>query len=75
MPKSRITSKGRVTIPLPIRRRLGVRPGDEIEFVEEPAGVRLRKIAKDSPFTEWRGFLKHLAGQDPDALIEEMRGR
>lgn len=75
MPKSKITAKGQVTIPLLVRRRLGVRPGDEVEFVEAPAGTLLRKIAKESPFGEWRGFLKHLEGQDPDELVEEMRGR
>lgn len=38
----RITSKGQVTIPKAIRERLGVKPGDEVEFVEvDEADVRL----------------------------------
>jgi len=32
MPK--LTSRGRVTIPIKVRSALGVRPGDRIEFVE-----------------------------------------
>lgn len=29
-----LTSKGQVTIPLPVRSKLGVEAGDRIEFVE-----------------------------------------
>ncbi|MDP2694887.1 MAG: AbrB/MazE/SpoVT family DNA-binding domain-containing protein [Gallionella sp.] len=29
-----LTSKGQITIPLPVRSRLGVEAGDRIEFVE-----------------------------------------
>ncbi len=35
MARTRITSKGQVTIPKDVRERLGLRPGDEIEFAEE----------------------------------------
>jgi antitoxin PrlF len=37
----RLTSKGQVTIPKAVRDRLRLQPGDEIEFVETPEGVRL----------------------------------
>ena len=75
MPKSRITSKGQVTIPRDVRERLGLRPGDEIEFAEDQGGFRVQKRVTDSPFRKYRGYLKHLAGGDPDELVEEMRGR
>ena len=29
-----LTSKGQITIPLPVRNKLGVEAGDRIEFVE-----------------------------------------
>lgn len=38
----RITSKGQVTIPKSIRERLGVKPGDEVEFVEVDGQVKLQ---------------------------------
>ena len=38
----RITSKGQVTIPEPIRRASGMLPGTEVEFVRDKQGVRLR---------------------------------
>jgi AbrB family looped-hinge helix DNA binding protein len=37
----RVTSKGQVTIPKPIRDHLGIKPGSEVEFVEEAGVVRL----------------------------------
>jgi AbrB family looped-hinge helix DNA binding protein len=39
MKTSTMTVKGQVTIPLEIRRRLGVKPGDRIRFRELDAGV------------------------------------
>ena len=72
---TRLTSKGQVTIPKDIRERLGLRPGDEIEFVEQDGSFRLQKRVVASPFEKYRGYLRHLAGQDPDELVEQMRGR
>jgi AbrB family looped-hinge helix DNA binding protein len=37
----RLTDKGQVTIPIAIREKLGLRPGDEIDFVVEGDGVRI----------------------------------
>lgn len=39
----RITSKGQVTIPLEIRRRAGLAPNMEVEFVIERGKIVLRK--------------------------------
>ena len=71
--KAKITDKGQTTIPKEIRLRLGLRPGDELEFVEVNGEIFLRKCLKDSPFKEYRGYLKELAGKDPDQLVEESR--
>ncbi len=74
MAATKITSKGQITLPKVVRDRMGLRPGDRIEFVEEDGVYRLRKVVGESPFAKWRGYLKHLEGQDPDALVREMRG-
>jgi antitoxin PrlF len=34
MPTAIVTSKGQITIPQPVRERLGVVAGDRVEFVE-----------------------------------------
>jgi antitoxin PrlF len=75
MPTAKITSKCQITIPKPVRERLGLHPGDEIEFVEENGHFRVEKQLTDSPFQKYLGYLKHLAGRDPDDLVKEMRGR
>jgi AbrB family looped-hinge helix DNA binding protein len=72
--KTKLTSKGQVTVPKDVRERLGLRPGDEIEFVEDRAGFRVQKRVLASPFKNYRGYLKELAGHDPDELLEQMRG-
>ncbi len=74
MPKTKITTKGQVTIPKDVRERLGLRPGDEIEFVEDRSGFRVQKRVPTSPFKKYRGYLKGLAGRDPDEIVESARG-
>jgi antitoxin PrlF len=73
--KTKLTTKGQVTIPKDVRERLGLRPGDEIEFVEDRAGFRVQKRVLASPFKKYRGYLRGLAGHDADELLEQMRGR
>jgi len=58
----KITRKGQVTIPLPIRRRLGVGPGSEVDFVVEANRVVVRKQAEEA---EGRG----------GRLVRRLRGR
>jgi antitoxin PrlF len=37
----RVTQKGQVTIPLPVRRALGIHPGSDVEFELDERGARL----------------------------------
>lgn len=55
----RVTSKGQVTIPRDIRRRLGIEPGSEVAFELDGDGARLVRRASG----------------DGRALVEQMRGR
>ena len=54
--------------------RLGLRSGDEVEFLEEGGKFLLVKRLEDSPFKAYRGYLAKLAGSDPDQLVGELRG-
>jgi AbrB family looped-hinge helix DNA binding protein len=54
----RVTEKGQVTIPKPIRDRLGISPGSEVEFVERDSIVILEKreskaSEESKTFEEW----------------------
>ena len=44
MRASALTKKGQVTIPAPIRKRLGLREGDRVAFVEEGEKVQIRPV-------------------------------
>jgi antitoxin PrlF len=43
MQSSSVTSKGQVTIPAAVRRKLGIKPGDRVGFVEEDGRVVLER--------------------------------
>ncbi len=74
MNRTRITTKGQVTVPKAVRERLGLRPGDELEFVEENGTYRVRKRVDPDVFKKYRGYLREWAGQDSDDLVRGMRG-
>ena len=72
--RTKITSKGQVTIPVEIRRKLGIKPGDILEIHESPTGYVFHKHFECSPFDRYVGYLRHKADIGTDALIKEMRG-
>jgi AbrB family looped-hinge helix DNA binding protein len=37
----RVTQKGQVTIPLDVRRALGIQPGSDVQFELDDSGARL----------------------------------
>lgn len=75
MNKSKITTKGQITIPKQVRDRLGLRTGDELEFIEEKGVYRLKKCLLPNSLKKYRGYLKDLVGVDPDKILQEMRGK
>ncbi len=69
MPTATLTSKGQLTLPKKVREALGLKPGDQVDFVMDAAGeVRVRPGAYD--LRQLRGAL-HRAGR-PAVSIEEM---
>lgn len=56
MATATLTSKGQITIPLPVRRGLGVDTGDRVEFVEVAPG-RYEVIAATLPVTALKGLV------------------
>ena len=56
--KSRITSKGQVTVPVEVRRKLGLRSGDLVEFRERGGQTTIVRAAEtESPFAKYAGIL------------------
>ena len=76
--QAKITSKGQITVPLAIRRALGVRPGDLLLFEEDKSGIRVRRVKKESRFAKYRGIGNRGIGSGKKAInrwVREMRGR
>jgi len=68
-----MTSKGRVTVPAEIRKKIGLVPGTLVEFELREDGVLLRKSIEDvHPVDRVYGLLK--LDRPVDDLLDEMRG-
>lgn len=72
-----VTSKGQVTIPKPVRDRLGIRPGSKIDFdVGEDGRAYLRRVGqrvvKPSRFERMRGTAT--SGLTTDEIMALTRG-
>jgi len=73
---STISSKGQVTVPQEIRKRLGLAPGDRVEFVVEEERTVLRPArSEENIFQKYFGILDRFPGGEEGikAWIDDMR--
>jgi antitoxin PrlF len=71
-----VTSKGQVTIPKPVRDRLGIKPGNAVEFELVLDGrVVLRKVGARRPHSRFE-ILRGRAGKglSTDEIMALTRG-
>jgi AbrB family looped-hinge helix DNA binding protein len=76
--QAKITSKGQITVPLAIRRFLGVGPGDVLSFEQDKTGIRVRPVRTKSPFAKYRGIGNPGLGSGKKAInrwVRQMRGK
>jgi antitoxin PrlF len=73
-PSSTLGWKGKVTVPLEIRRRLGLKQGDRVEFVVEGEWTIIRPVQEKNPFEKYAGVLSafHFEGE-LDAWLSDLR--
>lgn len=76
----KVGERGQVTIPKRLRDRFGMNQNVEVEIVEAPGGLLIRKLAGDiHPVDRITGILKgrRLPGgvTSVDEYIEDIRGR
>jgi AbrB family looped-hinge helix DNA binding protein len=72
-----LTVKGQVTIPKAMRDHMGVRQGQELEFVAQPGGQVLMfpvkaSPSKENPFLKWMGT--GVSGMTTEEILRETRG-
>lgn len=70
---SRVTSQGQISIPLEVRRRLGVVPGATIQWESEGESVVVRRIGKHS-FADVRKALFPKGPPAPHGLADLKKG-
>lgn len=79
MELAKVTSKGQITIPIAIRRALGIREGDKILFMEEEDRVILTNASTNALVKAqeaFQGVAKELGienEQDIIKLVKEIR--
>jgi antitoxin PrlF len=75
---AKVTSKGQITLPRDLRRRLGVRSGDKVRFQDVGADICIRPVKDDDPFEKYRGIGNPGIPSGRKGMlryIREMRGR
>jgi AbrB family looped-hinge helix DNA binding protein len=62
----KMDKSGRIVFPKRLRERLGIRPGMELEAVEEPGGVLLQLVEQQPPMVQVKGLWVHRGSAAPD---------
>ncbi|MGA2218637.1 MAG: AbrB/MazE/SpoVT family DNA-binding domain-containing protein [Terracidiphilus sp.] len=75
--RATLTSKGQITIPVEVRKSLGVKPGDKLRFEPLESGFRVVRDAEQNVFEKWRGIGVSGMAPGPEGLkayMRELRG-
>lgn len=76
MQTSTLTSKGQVTIPAEVRRRLGLHPGDHVGFIVEDGAIRL--VRRESRIEAAFGIFEadtSISIEDMERIIRQRTGK
>ena len=79
MELAKVTTKGQITIPIAIRKRLGIKDGDKLLFVERPEGIVVMNptmMALEKIGEAFEGEAERLGLESDDdivAMIKEIR--
>jgi AbrB family looped-hinge helix DNA binding protein len=70
-----LTSKGQITIPLKIRERLALKPGDVLDFDETAPFLKaVRRIPPEAWEEVGKGWKDPWPGMTMDEVMDELRG-
>ena len=78
---AKITTRGQITLPIDIRRKLGVRDGDKVVFIEDQGRIVVANAAKIAFANLRAGFAREAERlglqdeQDVVALVDEVRAQ
>ncbi len=73
----RIDKAGRIVVPKHLRERLGFKPETELEAIEQPEGVLLKRVEHRPSMLKVDGLWVHQGSAEPGAnwerILEDMR--
>jgi AbrB family looped-hinge helix DNA binding protein len=70
--KAIVSEKGQIPIPKPLRDRLGIRPGQVLDFAEERGRLVATKAAPENPVEAVYGILR--LKRRTDEVMRTLRG-
>lgn len=76
MELAKITSKGQITIPAPIRKLLGVKDGDKVLFVQEGSKVVMMNASINALLEaqkEFQGVAEELGLKDEQDVVDMVK--
>ena len=68
----RIDKSGRIVVPKPLRERLGFKPDMELEAIEQPDGVLLKRVEQRPSMIKVDGLWVHQGIPQPGANWERI---
>lgn len=72
--KATLTSKGQITIPAKIRRKLGLRPGQVLDFDEDAPFLKAVPAFDEEAMRLVLGCAERKLGETAAAWLDETRG-
>lgn len=73
--KTKVTSKGQITIPYRLRVRYNIRPGDELQFSEGADALILTRKIDEAQMRSVIGTLADKVKVPVAELLEQSRGK
>ncbi len=74
MEESTMTSKGQIVVPAKLRRRLGLKPGTKVYFIERDRDILFQPVTKEY-LKSVHGMLKSETSMTKELLKERAKDR